>query len=33
LIFAKALRSTEPLTTLRAQLPQLLDRAGAELSG
>jgi TetR/AcrR family transcriptional regulator, lmrAB and yxaGH operons repressor len=33
LIFAKALRSTEPLTTLRAQLPQLLDPAGAELSG
>jgi TetR/AcrR family transcriptional repressor of lmrAB and yxaGH operons len=33
MIFAKALRSTEPLTTLRRQLPQLLDRAGAELSG
>jgi TetR/AcrR family transcriptional regulator, lmrAB and yxaGH operons repressor len=33
LIFAKALRSTEPLTTLRGQLPQLLDRAGVELSG
>jgi TetR/AcrR family transcriptional repressor of lmrAB and yxaGH operons len=33
MIFAKALRSTEPLTTLRGQLPQLLDRAGAELSG
>ena len=33
LIFAKALRSTEPLTTLRAQLPQLLDRSRAELTG
>jgi TetR/AcrR family transcriptional regulator, lmrAB and yxaGH operons repressor len=33
MIFAKALRSTEPLTTLRRQLPQLLDHAGAELSG
>jgi TetR/AcrR family transcriptional repressor of lmrAB and yxaGH operons len=33
MIFAKALRSTEPLTTLRGQLPQLLARDGAEISG
>jgi TetR/AcrR family transcriptional repressor of lmrAB and yxaGH operons len=33
MIFAKALRSTEPLTTLRGQLPQLLERDASELSG